>query len=435
MYNPNNRQYVFKQSSGKVYNFFYDEQQGLCYSTLTKQRTWTDPLSLQKNMQHYFCMDMDVEDRFHILHQDKQGNIHYTKMDAAGTGTVPVLNSKQASPYNKYLFLIPAGNTTHFFYMLVHNNQTFLSHQTFSDGKAEVPKIVDYVVDNACPYVVVQDKTGSIYAFYQSSDGQNIQLGYKKYLPQQKQWGEFNAITKHKGVAEYPRAIVDTKGTIHLCYQWRNEGQNDLVYLQKVPDKNMWTNESIINSGSYSMFNSSVVCTTKEIIVYWVRDNDIYCSTSGDYGVSWTRPAKFPFSSGRQLICIFYKTNSPFEIERIIPSCMPGNFTNGFKLAFYQTAEEASSKNMSSEDLRKMIVDSLQLLRVSIEELKEENAALKESISGLLAAQQNVDRELTKCTLRLGKLESELGTRDLQELRRDVAALKQEMYSIQKKDK
>jgi hypothetical protein len=354
-------------------------------------------------------MDMDYEDCFHIIYQDKQGNIFYSKMGNDSISTVPVLNSKQASSYNKHLFLVHSKNAMHFFYTLQHNNSTMLAHQILANGQAEVPKIIDYVMDNTCPYTVICDKSGSIYAFYQSSDGRYIQLGYKRYLQPQKLWGEFVPITKLKGIAEYPRAVVDSKGTIHLCYQCRFEKYNNLIYQQKVPDRNMWTNEFTVHSSSHSFADFSVVCTGSDITVYWVRDDIIYCSSSGDYGITWSKPARYPFSAGRQMVCVYYKTNSPYEADRIISSCVPGSFINGFRLAFYKTSEDAGGKSMSAEELRKMIVESLQMLKTSVEELKEADTALKGNITDLYSAQQNINREITKCNVRLSNMENEIG--------------------------
>ncbi|MDP4092209.1 MAG: FHA domain-containing protein [Bacillota bacterium] len=409
MYNSNNQQFVFKQNSGKVWNFYYDEKLGLCCCTLTKRNVWSEPVSLQKNIYRYFYIDIDSEDTFHVLYQDKQGNIFYSHL-TGGTSikTIAVLSSKSVSSYNKYFTLIPMRDTIHLFYVLNHNNSLMLAHQLIINDKVENPKVIDYVCNNSLPYTVNSDKAGNIYTFYQASDGKNYQIGYKKFLAPQKFWSEFTPITRNATNNEYPWTIIDSKSTIHICYQRYNDRQYELVYQQKVPDRNMWTNETVIHNSIHPFNEASIAYINEEIIIYWVRDDIIYYSSSSDYGITWSKPSRYNFSAGRQLVCIKYKTNSTFEIEKIISSHLPGSFINGFKIAFYSGLAETDIYNLSADELRYMIVDSFKLLRSSIEELHDSDSELRESISRIVSSQSELEKDIIKYTVKLGFIDSEL---------------------------
>jgi len=124
---------------------------------------------------------MDTEDRFHIMFQDNLGNIHYSLMDKDSIKTIPVLNSKMPTAYDKHLFLIPLRNNIHFFYVLRQESSPIFAYQNLNEDKISNPKVIDYVLENICPCSVITDGNHSIYAFYQSSDGKYQQLGYKKY--------------------------------------------------------------------------------------------------------------------------------------------------------------------------------------------------------------------------------------------------------------
>jgi NAD(P)H-hydrate epimerase len=67
LYNFENKHFIFKQSDGKLWNFFYDNKLGLCYCTLTTRNTWTEPVIIQKNVQPAFFADIDNEDTFHVV--------------------------------------------------------------------------------------------------------------------------------------------------------------------------------------------------------------------------------------------------------------------------------------------------------------------------------------------------------------------------------
>ncbi len=407
MYRTTERQFIFKDSTGKVWNLFYDERNGLCYSNLTRRNTWTEPVTLQKNLAPPFFADMDYDDRFHIAFQDKQGNIYYSLVEGASTKTVQILQSKNPSAYNKHFCLIPQKSTTHFFYVLVPGESPILVYQGVDSKGVMSPKVIDYVHMSSCPYCALSDNTGNIYVFYQSSDGKNLQLGYKKFLPYQKVWGEFTPITRYPGDSEFPRAIADSSNIIHICYQRRSARSYELVYQQKVPDKNIWSDETVIHESVYGFANSSIIYADKRLYIYWIREEAVVYSMSEDGGSSWSKPARYNFPGGRQLLCMRYRSNNPYELERLIAEDIPGNFINGYRLAFYQDSS-LGSETLSPEELKNMIVNTLKLLKGSVEELKESNAAIAESLRNYAASQKELEKEIAKNSIRLGMLESDL---------------------------
>lgn len=440
MYNSNNKQFVFKQASGRICNFYCDNKHNLCFSTLTKRNTWSNPSIIYKNIHTSLYADIDCNDCFHLLFQDDQGNIFYSKLENDSKKILPVLKSKTPSAYNKFLYLVPMRNNIHFFYVLEHNNSSILAHQILNEDKVSIPKVIDYVAKNDSPYCVVCDKSDNMYVFYQSSDGKNMQIGHKKYISSQNFWSDFTPVTRYNGDSEFPKTIMDSKDIMHICYQRRSSRHYELVYQQKIPDKNIWADEIIIHTSTHSFDEASIIIISDKIIIYWIRDDNIYYNFSNDAGNTWGKPSKYNFAAGKQLLCISYKTNNPYEMQKISIRDIPGIFVNGIKLAFYQNASN-SSDNMSADELKNMIVDSLQLLKASIEELKESDLKLKEDISRLASSQQSLERELTKYTLKLDLVENQLNkikiiNNKMESLKNDINEFKSKMeislYDLQK---
>ncbi|MDP4181388.1 MAG: FHA domain-containing protein [Bacillota bacterium] len=405
MYNSIYKHYIFKQSTGKLWNFYNDERHGLCYSNLSKSKTWSEPVSIQKNFLPPLFIDMDFEDNFHILFQDKQGNIFYTFLDKNNISTHPVLQSKINSAYNKFLQLIAGKNTVNLFFILDHNNASILAHQTIKGSMVNTPKVIDNVFKNDHPYSIVADKSGNIYAFYHVSDGRYLQIGFKKYSPNQKAWGEFTPVTRFNGDSQFPKTIIDNKDIIHISYQRRNEKQFELVYQQKVPDRNLWTFETIIQSSSYSFNNSSLLYANGNLIVFWVRDDNIFFSMSNDFGASWSKSAKHNFFAGKQLVCFKYKSNNPYENEKIYANEIPGSYVNGYRFAFYE--DNSDNQNISTDEIKTMIVEGLNMLRGSVEDLKDSDSSINESLTNLQASYRNLQKELTKVTVKISYFENE----------------------------
>lgn len=406
VYSSDIMQFVFKQSSGKVWNFYQDEKLGLCYSILTKRNTWSEPVLIQKNFYRTYFIDMDYEDCFHIIFQDMQGNIFYTMIDGGNINTVPVLKSKSPSIYEKHLYLIPGKKSVHIFFIIEYNNQNILSHQTLAKDSISNPKVLDYVVKNRHPFSAVCDKSGNMYIVYQVSDGKYTQLGFKKYIPSQKNWGEFTPITRYNGNCELPTTIIDSSDIIHICYQRQSDRQFELVYQQKMPDRNIWTTEVAIQASQNAFKDFSLVIVNKKAIIYWVRDSTIYYSSSSDSDNSFSKPMRYNFFNGRQLVNIIYKSNDPIENEKISVKNIPGNFINGYNLAFFHDSSSASS--ITADELRSMLLDGFKALRGSVEELQESDINLNNKLSDLMQTQQTLGRELTKYSLRLSLLENEL---------------------------
>jgi hypothetical protein len=438
VYSFDYRQYILKQSSGKMWNLYHDDRLGLCYSTLNKRNTWNEPISLQKQIFKNFFAEIDSEDNFHILFQNSSGNIYYSQLDSyGGVKTSPVLNSKIPAAYNKFLRVIPFKNEKHFFYVLQHSNKMILAHQVYTNSAVATPKVIDYAVDNSWPYCVAADKSNNIYAFYQLSDGKHMQIGYKKYISSQKLWGEFTPITRYSGDCEFPRTVVDSKDIIHICYQRRSQKQYELIYQQKIPDKNIWTNECIIHSSPYSFEDASVLCANDKVIVYWVRNDTIYYSSSNDSGISWSKPTRYNFFQGRQLMCLYYSSNVTYEKEKTAIRDVPGVFTNGLKVAFYSEAVESSPANLSPSELKNMIVESLKLLKGGIEELKESDSGIRDDIARLSIAHQALEKDIIKYSVKLDLLENEIKqlkvlSSRLEDFKKSVTEIKTDLESCQR---
>lgn len=407
MFNSSNRQFVLKQSSGKLWNFFYDEKRGLQYTTLTKRNTWVEPVTIHKSIFPQFCAEIDENDRFHILFQDNKGNIAYSILYEGYLKTFPVLNSKTPSTYDKYLNIIPLKNTLHFFYVLQYKDSYILAHQTLQDGRIEQPKVVDYVTKTACPYSVVYDSLGTIYAFFQAAEGEDYQIGYKRLPLGQTRWSEFNPVTNYKGGCQLPRALIDRQNIIHLCYQRITPSQYELVYRQKVPDKNIWTNETAIYSSSYSFDEASLLYSMGSVIIYWVKDDYIYYSLSKDGGSVWSRAARYNFPVGKQLMCLAYSTNDMYEKDRLIARDIPGSFINGLTFAFYQEAGQ-SAASISPQELKDTITDTLKMLKGSIDDLNDQSLDASEKIQKILFELEKQEKELVKLSVKLGFLENEI---------------------------
>ena len=400
MYNSRNKQFVFKDSQGKLWNFYYDINLGLCYSIFSKRLTWSEPKVIQSEVYNDYYVEIDKQDSFHIVYQDKKGNIIYSLLNQNEIAkAIPVLTSKAQALYNKHLSLVVANSSVHIFFIVEHNNTFLLSHQTIVDGVPVAPKRVDNIFESAQPYTVLFDTNEDIYAFYHISDGKNNQIGYKKFSIINNIWSEYSQITTFSYNCENPKVVIDRNGIFHICYQRKLEKQYQLVYQQKIPDRNMWTSESVLTSSLSAFFEYSMLALKNSLIVYWLRDELIYSTISNDLGSAFSKPLRgTPLS--KQFICIKFKSNSPYE--HLLAHEIPASFVNGFKLMFFnQTLDPESGLNI--DEMKAIITTDLTQLKKQVIELRENQKVFMESIRTISTAQQNiqqmVQKELSKIML------------------------------------
>lgn len=456
MFNFHNRQFVFRQNNGEIRNIYCDARQNLFCSVLSPRGIWNNTAILHKNATPFFYAEIDQDDIYHVLFQDNNGSIFYSRLEGQSVKTMQVLSSKTPNSYNKQLYIAPFRNNLHFFYVLQHNNSFLLAYQVLANSKMSTPKVVDYVSGSDLPCSIIYDREQNITVFYQSYDGKYLQLGYKKFISAQKHWSDFTPVTKYTGNCEYPHAIIDQSGIIHLCYQRRAPKLYELVYQQKTPDRNLWSAETILHSSIHSFENASILQVQDRITVYWVREDVIYFSVGAMNGSGWGKPSKYNNQFGRQLQCLCYKSNSPRDrlgspdwqgdgsslfskpdtgrdsgLDTIFsfseqqgdssplsPRIYPGTLSNGFKLAFINVdnirdgspllSESSDSGTSSGKDVKSLVVDTFIQLQGSVDETREGLSEIKMELSKLTNAYIDLTKEMSKYSIRLNMMESQL---------------------------
>ena len=396
MFNIENIHYLLITQAGKPYYVFYDSYKGVCLSTISSAAKWQTPASIFNNAHKNFSCTFDSDGNIKVLVQDEEGNILLGTI-AETSNFTPVLSSKKPLMYNKHLYIISSDDSINMFYVLKHNNQWLLSHQLYEDGKPSTPKAIDYIVNNMHPYSALCDKNMNIYVFYELYDNNTSVLGCKKYSSSIKQWGEFVPVCKSEEECQYPKAVCDSSNIIHLCYQKKLSRQYQLTYKQKAADKNIWSAEAPIYTSSIPFEQSSIIISDKKIIIYWVRDENIFYCSSEDGGLTWNKPSKYIISNPRDVVCFCYCTNMKSEQYKINSSHIPGTPPPSLRLAF---CDMPALKNINSADTTKIFEQRL-------EEIENKQKSMNDSLLKIAKQISELEKEVTKNTLRMSMQETQ----------------------------
>lgn len=192
--------------------------------------------------------------------------------------------------------------------------------------------------------------------------------------------------------SQNPRVVVDRNGIFHICYVRRQDKQFQLVYQQKIPDRNMWTSESILAASGTLFSNYSLLSVKSSLVVYYIKDDSLFSFISNDFGASFTKASKGT-SLSRQHICVRYKSNCPYE--HIQANEIPATFVNGFKLMFTHDSID-SEGSLSTDEMKDIITTEIKLLKRQIADLKETQNSIINNIKALESNQKTMELSLMK---------------------------------------
>ncbi len=408
MFEHNKKQYIFKLSNGRTINIFYKENSGIYISTLNKRNLWTEAAPLVKDTMPGFSADMDKTDNIYIAFQDRHGNIVRGSYSGDNWNVKTVLNSKNPSSYDKYLYTLCIEDKVFYFYVLEYSGNKLLSYQVQSNnGSLSTPKVIDYVTSSAIPFTVIHKPQNELYIFYKSNDKKTPLLGFKSYSFDKDQWGDFKSISNETEEGNIIATISDSDGNLHLLWQKKHLEKFELVYNCLHPGSEVWANEKILASSPQPFYNSSFVQVNDLLLCYWLKENSIYYATTSDKGGFWSKQDKYGFYETKPIYCIKYKQNTKSTSTLPYLWTLPGNFVGGYKLAFLNDSGlKAGAPDM--EEVRTTFSETLKLLAKDMEELKQSVEDLKNHLQELDIKQEQNDMELSKISIKTSLLDNEM---------------------------
>lgn len=337
MYDRFKNQYIIRLSGGKVINFYYKENIGLCATILNKRNMWTESTVLAKDCQRSFSADIDNGDIVHILYQDSKSNLSEILYSDSGQIVKPLLRSIDEGQVDRNPTTISTDSGHYFIYTTDNDGSKLLTYQTRQpDSTFSQPKIIDYIINSKLSYCAFPDSDGNIIIFYQCADSQNKAIGIKKINASREDACDFIALSASTEDSFILGGFCDSSGICHLIWDTKIENKYELHYGSVLPEKKVLENEQIINISDISHANSSIIENDSTILCYWCWENSIYYSVASQ-DISFSTPEKYGLFDGKQYYCITYKSNYSDRLSKINGYFLPGNFVNGYSLGFTET--------------------------------------------------------------------------------------------------
>ncbi len=400
------RNHIFRQSSGKVFNFFFSAEGFICYSYLAGRNFWSRVEKIAgPGVGSGFDAAMDRDDSFHIAWQDSHGNINYTYINCDPENNlkteapVTALKSKNPSQYDKHIRILAEDKDPVLLYILRHGNDRFLGYQQVVGGIPAMPSIIDYIPSDSC-YAPLYAPAGTLKIFYNLFDGNYMQVGYKKHTGSQKRWSSFIPVTNHSGNCRFISAIPDRSSNIHIIYERQTDNRYELAYDKEIKSGGGWMGHKILSVSDSPFEDASIAVINQKTLVYWLRDRNIMYASCDASGQTWTKTDKYPFAPGNPLLTR-YTANNPVESDKA-PVCtmLPANLENGLKLAFVGEIFP-DPEAITAEDFKELITSTFKALKHKIESLMRNEAAMKSEIEYIKSHLRNLSQETSNISQKL----------------------------------
>lgn len=414
MYNPEQKHIILKNSFGVSFNVFYESGRGLCLRMLGESHIWSRGYILAEQAVNDFSVILDRDDYFHFIFQSRDGSLMYGHGKHGQIEIQPILNSKDTTPWPKHVSLLNTGNIIIFSYMLRFNGRFLVSMQKMEDNVLSKPQAIDYTDGPGQNYIIFLDSYGKCHIIYTFSDNSKMHIVHREMKEDFSVFNPPKTIYSTDGSILFPSAICDPDNNIHLLFQVFQDNYYEIRYKNILTSKSL---QSLYKSPTPPGY-SGLIFKTGTINMFRVSGSAIYTQSSCDGGINWANETLLPFGRGGELTCFNYFTNIPKEKKGFISLELPGNFSNGYKLAFLDDEVMSPVKNdMSMEEnyINKTELNKQRPQKKAgdpgIKESTADDAFLKKIDNKILQLQnitENMQKEMTKHWLLFKELEKKL---------------------------
>ncbi|MBQ2897752.1 MAG: hypothetical protein IJE46_05480 [Clostridia bacterium] len=192
-----------------------------------------------------FDITADGQEKIYMLCQDSRNYFYLYWFDGLSWQNKCMLESSTTETYNKNFYLVNVGGWLNAFYTVKHNESTLIVHHIIY-GDAE-PEIIE---KSECfkSYFALSDKYGNLYCFM----ARGTELGYKKYMWNEKRWSKYKGIFKFNEEINYISAAFDENNNYHVAVCIGEDKKYKIAYTSERK-----THEII--SGGYSVLKPVIV--------------------------------------------------------------------------------------------------------------------------------------------------------------------------------
>jgi|GEM_PF-1991809 Chromosome segregation ATPases len=309
--------YVIKQSNGTTWNFCYNENTGIIYRVLNKNK-WPSYHVVTDKSTENFSVVLLADDSICVLYQDTVGHINLSMYNGKEWSEQQILKNEQVEAFQVCFKAIVYENHIHIIYNILNkkNGIGTLFHQTL-DGKNNLssPKIIDIIkFEYQIPFILFASEGKGIFIMYQKLIDSH-QIGYKTFNKDMENWSDFYLIDKSSNPYKDYSMIV-SKNKLYLLYIKDEQDTNSLTYVH-INNINFKHNKLVegtnIDLCSLFILYDQVWCS-------WVQENRIHSRFSIDNGDNFSNPPYSELLTSPNIVKAIYSSNNIKGMKDLIVS-------------------------------------------------------------------------------------------------------------------
>ena len=326
--------HIVRFKSGKVWHFFSRKGFGIHYRRLDQNHGWQNSMQLIPDAQDYFSLSVDRNDMLHLVFQDHDGQIQYMIYNGKNWDKQMIARYDSSEYIARSVSVVTFNERVHVFFSVGSNPPSDgwkIHHCHFHEGKWIDDEITGYTTHNQPSPLYFDFSKRNLHMIYRGIYYGKYQLFHCRLDNSLNRWSKPERITRSQTDCISPSLLVHGN-KIHLAWayvknanlQIKYTGWNYNQYYKKGDESDI-----LLSNNESNCMYPQLLQADNRLWCLWYQNNDIYCCSSSDDGITWTGAKPIGWSDYKQCCCIRYCSNFPedlaaFKVHRIFANLDTG---------------------------------------------------------------------------------------------------------------
>ncbi|SDK55021.1 hypothetical protein [Natronincola ferrireducens] len=320
-------EFVIRDTRGKIYNFYLNENKQIEYIVTNNENQWAKKDVLLKKAMVSFSIDIDEKDEIHVVSFSSEGILYYHLFQKNKWHHQKIVDYSKGSGVVYYPSIKQLQDKLHIFYYFVEKNNENLCnmvHLTKYQEKWTKEDVLDSSYKKLINPFKILTHGESIYVLYASIHQNFNQVYVVSYNNISNQWSEPLQITNSPIDKLYLYGLLDAEKNLHITWSTHLEEGLTVEYIK-------YPLEEINEPPMISSLSEKLNCSFPLLLIYnnalwcvWTQMNKLYACYSTDHGDSWSPPMVRPESQGINFKKYYYKSNYDEEVKGMLSDTLYG---------------------------------------------------------------------------------------------------------------
>lgn len=329
--------HIVQFKNGDVWHFFSKKGKGIYFRSLKKGGQWGEEIELVANSSEYFSAFIDSHDHLHFIYQDPCGEILYMEYNGKKWNKEVLYQYDTSSYMIQFPTVVALNEQVHVIFTVGTTPSTgaWSLYHCYNNGSEWVKgEIIRYADGKQASPFCIDCEQGNIHIVYRSLYQNCHRLFYCYFDGTRNRWSRPESLSR--SILDYNMPSILVKGNkLHLAWTSIKNSNLQVMYRNRNLNSYFKTDlekEALLSSRESNCSAPQLFWAADQLWCIWYQNDDIYCCSSPDEGMTWSQAKPIEWSHKGSYSCIRYLTNYPndkshFKVNRIF-----ANLDNGLEI-------------------------------------------------------------------------------------------------------